>query len=191
MLERPELSRGSVEFVATKEYMVRPPMPHTLLFLVDVSLNAVTTGSTAACCSAIARALADLPDADTTRVGVATFDASIHFYNISPSLAQPQMLIVPDVKDPYAPLPAGLAVPLPAARQHLGTLLEALPSMFQSNRVGDSAMGSAVKAAMLALKPTGGKILVFQAGQRAKAAWPLLIWSRLERTTSIGHRGSC
>lgn len=170
MLERPELCRGSVEFVATQEYMVRPPMPHTLLFLIDVSLNAVTTGSTAAACSAVARAVADLPDVATTRMGVATFDSTIHFYNISPTLAQPQMLIVPDVKEPYTPLPAGLAVPLPAARQHLSSLLDSLPYMFQSNRVGDSAMGSAVKAAVLALKATGGKLLVFQAGQLT-AGW--------------------
>ncbi|KAH9301917.1 hypothetical protein KI387_013500 [Taxus chinensis] len=59
--ERPELCRGTVEFVATKEYMVRDPMPAVFFFLIDVSMNAIQTGATAAACSAINRAIADLP----------------------------------------------------------------------------------------------------------------------------------
>ncbi|KAJ8766677.1 hypothetical protein K2173_004501 [Erythroxylum novogranatense] len=39
--ERPELCRGMVEFVATKEYMVREPMEAVYFFLVDVSMNAI------------------------------------------------------------------------------------------------------------------------------------------------------
>ena len=42
--ERPELSSGSVEFVASTEYMVRPPMPPVYFFLIDVSLSAVKSG---------------------------------------------------------------------------------------------------------------------------------------------------
>jgi protein transport protein SEC24 len=59
--QRPELSRGTVEFVATKEYLVRPPMLAVYYFLIDVSQTAVQTGAVAAACSAIKRALADLP----------------------------------------------------------------------------------------------------------------------------------
>jgi len=42
--QRPELSKGSVEFVAPTEYMVRPPMPPLYFFLIDVSLSAVRSG---------------------------------------------------------------------------------------------------------------------------------------------------
>ena len=42
--QRPELTRGSVEFVAPTEYMVRPPMPPLYFFLIDVSLSAVRSG---------------------------------------------------------------------------------------------------------------------------------------------------
>jgi protein transport protein SEC24 len=42
--ERPELSCGSVEFVAQTEYMVRPPMPPVYFFLIDVSISAVKSG---------------------------------------------------------------------------------------------------------------------------------------------------
>lgn len=40
---------------------VRDPMPAVFFFLVDVSVNAVQTGATAAACSAISQSLADLP----------------------------------------------------------------------------------------------------------------------------------
>ncbi|KAE8727861.1 Protein transport protein Sec24-like CEF [Hibiscus syriacus] len=59
--ERPELCKGTVEFVASKEYMVRDPMPAVYFFLIDVSMNAVQTGATAAACSAISQVITDLP----------------------------------------------------------------------------------------------------------------------------------
>ena len=42
--KRPELVKGSVEFVAPTEYMVRPPMPPLYFFLIDVSISAVRSG---------------------------------------------------------------------------------------------------------------------------------------------------
>ena len=40
---------------------VRPPMFPVFFFLIDVSMNAVATGAAGAACSAVQRALADLP----------------------------------------------------------------------------------------------------------------------------------
>ncbi|KAL9451449.1 hypothetical protein AB3S75_013087 [Citrus x aurantiifolia] len=36
--------------------------------------------------------------------------------------------------------------------------------MFQNSNVADSVFGAAIKAAFLAMKSTGGKLLVFQSG---------------------------
>ncbi|XP_078433802.1 protein transport protein SEC24 C-like [Wolffia australiana] len=160
--ERPELCRGAVEFVATKEYMVRDPMPPVFFFLIDVSMNAIQTGATAAVCSAIGQAIADLPEGPRTMVGLATFDSTIHFYSLRRGSQQPLMLIVPDIQDVYTPLHSDIIVQLTECRQHLGQLLESIPSMFETNRISESAFGAATKAAFLALKPTGGKLLVFQ-----------------------------
>ncbi|WOL01376.1 protein transport protein Sec24-like [Canna indica] len=160
--ERPELCRGTVEFIATREYMVRDPMPAVFFFLIDVSMNAVQTGATAAACSAISQSLADLPDGPRTGVGVATFDCSIHFYNLKRASQQPLMLIIPDIHDVYTPLHSDIIVQLTEYRQSLEQLLENIPSMFESNKVAESAFGAAIKAGFLALKPTGGKLLVFQ-----------------------------
>lgn len=42
-------------------FQVRDPMPAVFFFLVDVSMNAIQTGATAAACSAISQVIADLP----------------------------------------------------------------------------------------------------------------------------------
>ncbi|KAJ8768940.1 hypothetical protein K2173_023935 [Erythroxylum novogranatense] len=39
--ERPQLCRGTVEFVSTEEYMVREPMEAVYFLLIDVSMNAI------------------------------------------------------------------------------------------------------------------------------------------------------
>ncbi|KVH93970.1 Gelsolin domain-containing protein [Cynara cardunculus var. scolymus] len=137
--ERPELCRGTVEFVATREFLVRDPMPAVFFFLIDVSMNAVQTGATAGACSAISRVIADLPEGPRTFVGIATFDSTVHFYNLKRALQQ--------------------------CRQHLDLLLESIPTMFQNNKTADSAFGAGMKAAFLAMKSTGGKLLVFQSGK--------------------------
>ncbi|KAL3513696.1 hypothetical protein ACH5RR_026413 [Cinchona calisaya] len=160
--ERPELCRGTVEFIATKDFTVRDPMPAVYFFLIDVSMNSIQTGATAAACSAISQVITDLPEGPRTMVGIATFDSTIHFYNLKRALQQPLMLIVPDVQDVYTPLESDVIVQLSECRQHLEVLLESIPTMFQNNRTSDSAFGAAVKAAFLAMKSTGGKLLVFQ-----------------------------
>ncbi|CAH2077179.1 unnamed protein product [Thlaspi arvense] len=160
--ERPELCRGTVEFVATKEYMVRDPMPAVYFFLIDVSMNAIQTGATAAACNAIQQVLSDLPEGPRTFVGIATFDSTIHFYNLKRALQQPLMLIVPDVQDVYTPLETDVVVQLSECRQHLELLLDSIPTMFQESKTPESAFGAAVQAAFLAMKSKGGKLMVFQ-----------------------------
>ncbi|XP_061990239.1 protein transport protein SEC24 C-like isoform X2 [Rosa rugosa] len=160
--DRPELCRGMVEIVAPKEYTVRDPMLAMYFFLIDVSMNAIQTGATAAACTAISQVISDLPESPRTKVGIATFDCTIHFYNLKRALQQPLMLIVPDIQDVYTPLETDVIVQLSECRQHLELLLESIPSMFENNKTADSAFGAAVKAAFLAMKSNGGKLLVFQ-----------------------------
>ncbi|CAK9158624.1 unnamed protein product [Ilex paraguariensis] len=126
-------------------FRVRDPMPAVFFFLIDVSMNAIQTGATAAACSAISQVIADLPEGLRTMVGIATFDLTIHFYNLKRALQQPLMLIVPDVHDVYTPLQTDVIVPLSECRQHLELLLENIPTMFQDNRTADSAFGAAVQ----------------------------------------------
>ncbi|KAL1541771.1 Protein transport protein Sec24B [Salvia divinorum] len=160
--ERPELCQGTVEFIAPKEYMVRDPMPAVFFFLVDVSMHAIQTGATAAACSAISQVIPHLPEGPRTMVAIATFDSTVHFYKLKCAQQQPSILVVPDVQDVYTPLTSDIVVQLAECRQHLEMLLDSIPGMFQNHRTTDSAFGAAAKAAFLAIKSTGGKLLVFQ-----------------------------
>ncbi|ONK56215.1 uncharacterized protein A4U43_C10F5310 [Asparagus officinalis] len=186
--ERPELCRGTVEFVATKEYMIREPMPAVFFFLIDVSMNAIQTGATAAACSSISQSIAELPEGPRTMVGIATFDSSIHFYNLKRVLQQPVMLIVPDIQDVYTPLHSDIIVQLAECREHLEQLLDSIPTMFESNKVAESAFGAAIKASFLAMKPTGGRLLVFQSGKCLCIAGFYLFKCNKALVKSIGLR---
>lgn len=57
---------------------------------------------------------------DRALAGVATFDSTIHFYSLRPSQSQPQMLVVPDVSDPYAPQSASLICSVKESRALVG-----------------------------------------------------------------------
>ncbi|KAL9365414.1 hypothetical protein Peur_043287 [Populus x canadensis] len=160
--QRPELIKGSVDFVAPTEYMVRPPMPPLYFFLIDVSVSAVRSGMIEVVAQTIKSCLDELPGFPRTQVGFITFDSTIHFYNMKSSLTQPQMMVVTDLDDIFVPLPDDLLVNLSESRLVVEAFLDSLPSMFQDNMNMESALGPAVKAAFMVMSQLGGKLLIFQ-----------------------------
>ncbi|XP_047330207.1 protein transport protein Sec24-like At3g07100 [Impatiens glandulifera] len=160
--ERPELTKGSVEFVAPTEYMVRPPMPPVYFFLIDVSISAVKSGMLEVVAETIKSCLDNFPASPRTQIGFITFDSTIHFYNMKSSLTQPQMLAVSDLDDIFVPLPDDLLVNLSESRTVIDAFLDSLPSMFENNFNVESALGPALKAAFMVMNRLGGKLLIFQ-----------------------------
>ncbi|KAK4795872.1 hypothetical protein SAY86_028198 [Trapa natans] len=160
--QRPELSAGSVEFVAPTEYMVRPPMPPLYFFLIDVSLSAVRSGMIEVVAQTIRSCLDDLPGFPRTQIGFITYDSTIHFYNMKSSLTQPQMMVVSDLDDIFVPLPDDLLVNLSESKTVVETFLDSLPTMFQDNMNVESAFGPALKSAFMVMSQLGGKLLIFQ-----------------------------
>ncbi|KAM7274132.1 hypothetical protein ACFE04_028796 [Oxalis oulophora] len=160
--QRPELSKGSVEFVAPTEYMVRPPMPPLYFFLIDVSVSAVRSGMVEVVAQTIRSCLDELPGYPRTQIGFITYDSTIHFYNMKSSLTQPQMMVVSDLDDMFLPLPDDLLVNLSESRSVVETFLDSLPSMFQDNVNLESAFGPALKSAFMIMSQLGGKLLIFQ-----------------------------
>lgn len=188
---RPELSHGSVEYVAPAEYMVRAPMPPSYLFVVDVSAAACASGAVAAVARGVKACLDELPGGADARaqVGVITFDSALHFYSLKPGQSQPQMVVVPEVADPFVPcLPEDLLVNLSESRRQVDQLLDALPAMFSpasaaaavaANRIppqhhqqpqgqqqlntpaSAAATGAALQAGYMAMAHCGGKLLLF------------------------------
>ncbi|CAJ2631773.1 unnamed protein product [Trifolium pratense] len=160
--QRPELTKGTVEFVAPTEYMVRPPMPPVYFFLIDVSISAVRSGMIEVAAQTIKSCLDELPGFPRTQIGFATFDSTIHFYNLKSTLTQPQMWVVSDLDDIFIPLPDDLLVNLSESRSVVEAFLDSLPTMFQDNVNLESAFGPALKAAFMVMSQLGGKLLIFQ-----------------------------
>lgn len=88
--QKPELRYGSVEFAVPAEYnSARSPTALHYIFAIDVSAQAVQSGMVQACCDALEKTLfangtSRLPAG--VKVGILTFDRTVHFYNLSVSI---------------------------------------------------------------------------------------------------------
>ncbi|KAL1689793.1 hypothetical protein GGG16DRAFT_126158 [Schizophyllum commune] len=162
---------------------IRAPQPLTYVFALDVSREAVQSGFLRASCEALRGVLfgdhtldASETSTDSTvfppnsRLCLLTFDRAVHFYDfradpgtgLPPS--PPPTLLMADVEDVFLPFRDGLFVRVDEVRDSLRTLLSTLPARFAHTTVGENAMGSAVVAGLAGLAPTGGHLVVFQAG---------------------------
>jgi protein transport protein SEC24 len=83
----------STSFTTTQTQPTRPPEPMRILFLIDVSREAVECGLVKAACQAIQGVLYGGELDDGTRmescvsvgisIGIVTYDTTVHFYDIS------------------------------------------------------------------------------------------------------------
>lgn len=75
--ERPEFSHSVVDFVAPKEYAVRPPPPSTYAFVFDVSQAAIKNGLLATATRTLLETLDSIPNHDErTRISIICVDQS-------------------------------------------------------------------------------------------------------------------
>lgn len=161
---RPELNAGVVEFVAPREYMVRPPQPPVYVFLLDVSYAAVSSGMLATAASAILSSLDTLPNKDhRTKVAFIAYDAQLHFFQLVPGRTEPSLLVVSDVDHVFLPQPNDLIVNLTECRAGVESLLRGLPAMYAQAAATPCAMGAALQAAFKLCSASGGKLEVFSA----------------------------
>lgn len=166
---------------------VRAPRPLAYLFAIDVSFSAVRCGSLHATTESIREALygpreesngangsseAETSIAAATagpgfglphgsRVAFLTFDRSLHFYNLSAELDSAQMLVVPDIDEPFVPISDGLLADPWESRHVVEGLLDNLPSMFAENMSSVAALGAAIRGAQACLSTIGGQVNVF------------------------------
>ena len=96
--QRPELMRGTVEFLVPKEYWSKEPVGLRWLFVVDVGQEAFNKGFLEGFCEGIMAALYGQDEEpaedggikrkipEGAKVGFVTFDKDIHFYNMNVSL---------------------------------------------------------------------------------------------------------
>uniref|UniRef100_A0A8C6Y2H4 Protein transport protein Sec24C n=1 Tax=Naja naja TaxID=35670 RepID=A0A8C6Y2H4_NAJNA len=168
--DRPELSLGSYEYLATVDYCKnnKYPNPPAFIFMIDVSYNAVRSGLVRLICEELKTLLDYLPRERTTeesaiRVGFVTYNKVLHFYNVKSSLAQPQMMVVSDIADMFVPLLDGFLVKVNESRTVFTSLLDQIPEMFADTRETETVFAPVIQAGMEALKAAdcAGKLFIF------------------------------
>ncbi|GAO46616.1 hypothetical protein G7K_0843-t1 [Saitoella complicata NRRL Y-17804] len=162
--QRAELNYSVVDFIAPKDYMVRPPQPLVYLFLIDVSMPAVQSGLVATTARTILESLDRIPNVDKrTRIGFMAVDSALHYFSIVPGQAEPNMLVISDLDEPFLPQPDDLLVNLHECREGVETLLSKMQDMFGGNTSTGNAMGPALRAAHKLASPIGGKVVCLMA----------------------------
>ncbi|NWQ66242.1 SC24C protein, partial [Neopipo cinnamomea] len=168
--DRPELSLGSYEFLATVDYCKNNkfPSPPAFIFMIDVSYNAVKSGLVRLICEELKSLLDYLPregnmEESAIRVGFVTYNKVLHFYNVKSSLAQPQMMVVSDVADMFVPLLDGFLVNVNESRTVITSLLDQIPEMFADTRETETVFAPVIQAGLEALKAAecAGKLFIF------------------------------
>lgn len=173
---RPELSLGAFEFIATKAYCKNDKLPKepAYIFMIDVSYNAIRSGLVHLLCSKLRTDILQYLPKDSSRkdfenhseirVGFVTYHRQVHFYNLHPSLTQPQMLVVSDINDMFVPLVDGFLVKITESADLIDSLLDQIPRMFAESRETETLLGPVIEAGLDALQSAerAGKLFIFQ-----------------------------
>ncbi|NWQ64072.1 SC24D protein, partial [Neopipo cinnamomea] len=168
--ERPELSLGSYEYVATLDYCrdKKPPNPPAYIFMIDVSYRNIKSGLVKLICDELKTLLDKLPreeqeESSAIRVGFVTYNKVLHFFNVKSSLAQPQMMVVTDVSEVFVPLLDGFLVDFEESRSVVTNLLDQIPELFADTNESETILAPVIQAGMEALKAAerAGKLFIF------------------------------
>ncbi|XP_033507639.1 protein transport protein Sec24D [Epinephelus lanceolatus] len=168
--EKPELSLGSYEFVATLDYCKnnKPPNPPAYIFMIDVSYNNIKSGLVKLICDELKTLLENLPREDgmessAIKVGFVTYNKVLHFYNVKSALAQPQMMVVSDTAEMFVPLLDGFLVNYQDSRAVIYNLLDQIPDMFADTNESETVFAPVIQAGMEAFKAAecSGKLFIF------------------------------
>ncbi|XP_019783426.2 protein transport protein Sec24D isoform X1 [Tursiops truncatus] len=168
--EKPELSLGSYEYVATLDYCRKnkPPSPPAFIFMIDVSYSNIKNGLVKLICEELKTVLEKLPKEDqeetsSLRVGFITYNKVLHFFNVKSTLARPQMMVVTDVSEVFVPLLDGFLVSYQESQSVIHNLLDQIPEMFADSNENETVFAPVIRAGMEALKAADcpGKLFIF------------------------------
>eukprot|EP00172_Hildenbrandia_rubra_P004556 Plantae.Rhodophyta-Hildenbrandia_rubra.ctg9408.p1 GENE.Plantae.Rhodophyta-Hildenbrandia_rubra.ctg9408~~Plantae.Rhodophyta-Hildenbrandia_rubra.ctg9408.p1 ORF type:complete len:784 (+),score=120.16 Plantae.Rhodophyta-Hildenbrandia_rubra.ctg9408:631-2982(+) len=188
--QRPELTHGTVEFVAPSEYMVRPPMPATFIFVLEVTPAAVVTGALSNMIAGIRRAISKFSGDGREKVALITYDSTVHFHSLRDGAnGGPSVTIVADIDDMFLPTPDNLLVPLVECKSTFERILDLLPKMYapklptlppgaiQGNPLqymsSASCLGAAIVGGHKVVEHWGGKMILFAASRPTVGPGPL------------------
>lgn len=170
-LERPELHKGVYDIILPKYYNVggKDSEPQGLhhVFLIDVCHQSITSKLPVLIADALRAAIFDyLKDTGDLQEEVALkfkfaiilFDQKMQFFNLSSKLDSAQLVISPDLEDPFVPFTEGLFVDPQECAAQIEDALNKLEGLCNSNVMNDSetCISVALRSAMLCLENVGG-----------------------------------
>lgn len=198
-LERPELQRGTVDFVVSQssDYWASNPPPHLTLtpfadptqsdaaripqtiryiFALDITHTSILSGFLTSACVALRTLLYGRFSEDGSEIAqeslppgcsiaLVTFDDAVQLYDLSPNQTTPRQLVIPDVDEPFLPLPpSALFVDPHQSRAVIESLLDILQqrqATLPPGSTSPSCLGSALRTCLAALVYTGGHVVSF------------------------------
>jgi len=133
------------------------PKSPAIVFIIDVSYNTVKSGLVNLLCTKMKSIIKNLPIDDgqtksNMKVGFITYNNTVHFYNINPCLAQPQMMVVGDIQDVFMPLLDGFLCDVEESETVIDSLMTQIPQMFADTRETETILAPAIQAGLEALK---------------------------------------
>ncbi|XP_035180685.1 protein transport protein Sec24D-like isoform X5 [Oxyura jamaicensis] len=146
----------------------KPPNPPAYIFMIDVSYRNINSGLVKLICEELKTLLDKLPreeqeESSAIRVGFVTYNKVLHFFNVKSNLAQPQMMVVSDVREVFVPLLDGFLVNFQESRSVVNNLLDQIPEMFADTNESETIFAPVIQAGMEALKAAecAGKLFIF------------------------------
>ena len=148
---RPELNRGTVEFLVGKDMKGGIQRESVVIFAVDVSHKSILSGLLETVLKTVKALLPSLPNPERTQVGILTFGSELHFYDIMSTDEDPKVCVVADVADPFCAIPTRSWMPKldgPDSLKRLNRVLELIPKLFNLNTVKATDIASCSTAAV-------------------------------------------
>lgn len=163
-----ELISETVEYIASVEYMIRPPQRACYMFVFDCSRAATELGYIPMIATAVADLLDQMPGDARASIGFIAYDSNLHYFSFSGT--QVVHHVCPDVTTVVAPCSTdGILANMVSKREMILDFLNQTLVAFpfekdqSSNTDTKSALGPALKAAIKVLSHIGGRITVIQA----------------------------
>ncbi|KAG9313371.1 hypothetical protein JVU11DRAFT_5688 [Chiua virens] len=150
----------------------RKPVPLHYLFALDTSTSAVESGFLQSVCTTLLNVLYGGTTTDGLtfepcfppgcKIGILTFDQTLHFYNLSADLPQVHQLIMADLEEIFLPLRDGLFVDPWESRTVVENLIGTLAERYSQTAIRESCLGGALVAGLASLAGRGGHVVTFQ-----------------------------
>lgn len=132
-----------------------------IFFVIDTSYPALKNGMLSSIIFTIKETLPNIPK--SIRIGFLTVNSTIQFYSFESPFNCPTMVEMPEIEDPYVPLPSTvLLVPLDQYFEAINQFLDTLESLFENTYSQNNCLGAALKAIALTEDFMAGSVIIFQ-----------------------------